>query len=418
MIEILLAFAAATVHPSDFAWTARLPPSVSGGLRWVVWTDSVYILSQRADQSDVALFTDDGKLVPWAEPNLRDQGSRIFELALQPVPPREAPPSPKDTAIVPQRWIGELPRTDRQMWTASARLDFGPGDGRPFVAEVDLETSSDLSSWVRVGGGGICRVGTDDRGIVRDSLSVSGNLGRYVRVSAVSNSHLELERLVVSVEHDSLFAAPAVRGLREVEGTAGADAWDYDLGGDYPVNRLSLALPPESALEARILARTSLDTNWAEIDQTSLYRTEVAGKRLSTPPLVLAGTPYRFWRIVPTSTTLSRPPRMRAEWALRRHLFLAGPGQGIRLAVGSRRVSDPQPGRSEALFSAMSGSSERGLHLAPEVTPSGFVRQGTGAPDAVSSHGRWVLALLVVAALSTLGFAWKVWKESTQAPRS
>jgi len=71
----------------------------------------------------------------------------------------------------------------------------------------------------------------------------------------------------------------------------------------------------------------------------------------------------------------------------------------------------------EALFSAMSGSSERGLHLAPDVSPSGFVRQGTGAADPVSNHGKWVLALLVVAALSTLGFAWKVWKESTQPPR-
>lgn len=416
MIEILLALAATAVHPADFAWTARIPPSATGGLRRVVWTDSVYILSQRADQSDVALFTDEGKLVPWAEPDLRDQGSRVLELALESVPARSGAKPGKDTAVVPQRWIAELPPSTQPMWTANARLDFGPGDGSPFVAQVELETSRDLSTWIRVGGGGICRVGTDGRGIVRDSLSVSGNLGRYVRVSAVSNSRLELERLVVSVEHDSLFAAPAGRGLREVEGTPGAEAWDYDLGGDFPVDRIALELPPESALEARILAHSSKDTNWTEIDRTSLYRTVLAGKPVSTPPLKLSGTPYRFWRIAPVSTTLARPPRMRAEWTPRRHLFLSGPGQGIRLAVGSRRFPDPQPGRSDALFSAMSASSERGLHLAPEVSPSGFVRQGTEAPDPVSDHGKWVLALLVAAALSTLGFAWKVWKESTRPP--
>ena len=120
---------------------------------------------------------------------------------------------------------------------------------------------------------------------------------------------------------------------------------------------------------------------------------------------------------MPLSTTLAHPPRMRAEWTLVRNLFLAAPNQAVRLAVGSRRLDAPRPGHTEDLFSSMGSLSEHGLLQAPEVAPAGFIPSGSGMPAPVTDHSKWILALLVVAALSTLGFAWKVWKESIQPPR-
>jgi hypothetical protein len=413
MIALLLSLVAASSAPaaSDFAWTASVPTTAAGGLQWVVWTDSVYILSRLDDNGDVALFSGEGNLLPWSEPVVQARGTRQLELPLRRLPAPARKPSRKDTVAVPDRWLAQVPDSLRGLWPTGARLEFESDKRSSFLGDVVLETSSDLANWARAGGGGICQVGAGEGGILRDSVSLQGPLAKYLRVSVVSNAPLAFGGLRISTSSDSVFAA-AHRRSREVEGSAMSGAWDYDLGGDFPVDQLSLDVGPQSVLDARILAHASQDTNWVEIVRSSFFQVDFQGHRLQTPPVALSGRPYRYWKIDPVSTTLSRPPRLRAEWTPRRRLFLASPGQSVILAVGSQRLQSGDPGLSEDLFSAMVSDSGQSLAKVFEVAPAGFHRAGTGLPDSASGSGRWVLAALVAAALSTLWFGWKVWKES------
>ena len=416
MIALLLALMAIAPTPADFAWRASIAPSASGGLRWIVWTDSVYLLSLRPDHGDVALFTNEGKVLPWSGIDATGRRLAHLELPLKQLPSQRHKyhaTKEVDTVSVPDRWIAEIPASSRGLWTVGARLDLGTRNRKPFLGKVVLETSVDLDSWKRAGGGGICQIGSLADPIVRDSVELNGPLERYLRVSIVSNTPLAVRSLEVAVSGDSLFASAPTRSFREVEGRSETGAWEYDLGGDFPVDRLALAVGPQSILDARILAHTTDDTVWTEIVRSSFFQVEFQGHRLETPPVELSGSSFRYWRIVQVSGTLSQPPRLRVEWTPLRRIFLAGPGQEVDLAVGSRRLTSADPGFSENLFSEVASQSRQNLFNASEVAPLGFHRIGTGQPDATPDRRRWILALLVVAASTTIWFAWKVWKEST-----
>jgi hypothetical protein len=411
VIALLLALAGAP-SLSDFAWTATVPTSPSGGLEWVQWSDSVYLFSQRNDLGDVALFSEDGVLLPWSEPSPGGRRIEVADLPLERLPPAPKANGKADTVLVPDRWIAQVPDSVRSLWAAGTRLEFDSDKSPSFLGDVVLEASSDLADWNRVGGGGICRVGSGSSAVVRDSVPLRGSLAKYLRVSVVSNVPLAIGRIRISLCRDSLFAAVAPRGSREVDGAVAKDGWEYDLGADFPVDRLSLDVPPQSILDARVFARGSRDTNWTEIVRSSFFQVDFQGHSLRTPPLSLSGAPLRHWRVVPVSTTLSRPPRLKAEWTPRRRIFLSSPGRPVLLAVGSRRLLSADPGLSQDIFTAMTSNSGQNLTSVEVVSPSGFRRQGTGQPDRIPDRGKWVLAALVAAALLTLWFAWKVWKES------
>jgi hypothetical protein len=139
-------------------------------------------------------------------------------------------------------------------------------------------------------------------------------------------------------------AVEAPRQWRDIVGVAVRDApgtYEFDLGGTFPVDRVSLVLPEQNTVApTELFARASPKDEWRALASTVFYRLRQDGGEAVNPALALAGD-YRYWkaRVDPKSGGLgTEPPRLSFGWYPGVVVFAARGNGPFELAYGSARA--------------------------------------------------------------------------------
>lgn len=199
---------------------------------------------------------------------------------------------------------------------------------QPFLLDVTIEQSVDLTSWRFVGRGSVAALTIGDAEVVHARVPVRASAGGYYRVTPrgpVADWHLLRAALLRAAPEPAPPRSARVAPLAAstVPDDAPPEALYFDAGGALPVRSVTLAFPRgDGWARADVAAARSLDGPWTTVAYGALfYRLSFEGQELTSPPLELGRQERRYWRLVPAA-----PPRGAVE------LVLAYPEERLRVA--------------------------------------------------------------------------------------
>jgi hypothetical protein len=204
---------------------------------------------------------------------------------------------------------------------------------QPFLLDVVVEQSMDLTAWRQVGRASVAALSVDGAEARHARVPVRAGRGGYLRVTTagtVADWQLLRATLVSStaapVTQLSVSAAPLTEDAEPAD--ALPDALYFDAGGPLPAATVTLTFGDDNGwARADIAARDSLDGPWMPVTYGQLmYRVSFAGREFVNEPIAVPRYEARYWRAVPTA-----PPR-----GERLALTLAFPQETLRVAAGGR----------------------------------------------------------------------------------
>lgn len=436
---VLAAFAAlaAAQTPSDFAWRAPLALAGDRPFHRIELPADVYRHAVRADLGDVRVFAADGTPVAFA--------------FLPPAPPRSERPAPVSLPVFPLRVdadrtaLGDLSIRVRKDASGTS-VDLSTRDGAPVggtrvagylvdtgelrepltaltlpLAGADLNTrihvegSDDLVAWRPLGRGPLLRLEVDGRQLVRNRVEIAPFAGKYLRLA------FDPGQPVIDVQGlTGEFAERVVDAPRQwidVVGVPVADksgAYDFDLGGAFPVDRIELALPEVNTVApARWFVRAAPTAEWRPVASGVAYRLRQDGGDVAAPPLAVAAGPARYWRVELDARAGGMGQgavRLRAGWTPQVLVFAARGTGPFELAFGSARV---QPAALPIASLVPGFDRATGVTTMPVAVPAAVPLAGSAsALQPPADVKRWALwASLVVAVVVLGGMAWRLSRE-------
>ena len=203
---------------------------------------------------------------------------------------------------------------------------------QPFLLEVSVEQSTDLTNWRGVGRGSVAELAIGDAEVRHARVPVRAAAGGYLRVtpsSAVADWHLLRAALVSSTTEP---AAPARVRVPPLAVGAGAaepvpDALYFDAGGTLPVASVALAFAAgDGWARATVAASRTLDGPWTPVAYGELFYTlSFEGREFASTPVAVGRQEARYWRVVPQAPL--RDSRVELE--------LTFPQEYLRVAASS-----------------------------------------------------------------------------------
>ena len=287
--------------------------------------------------------------------------------------------------------------------------------GQALVLRVD--GSDDLVHWRTLAGEGVLLdLETAGQRLTQDRIELPAIRVRYLRLAA-SGGRPAFELASVHVETGERVIEPE-RQWKQVAGTPVSNhpgEIAYDLGGIFPVDRVTLAFSESNTvLPASLLVRASEKEPWRPVVAGVFYRLSQSGAQIDGPALSVSAGGARYWllRVDPTAGSFGRePPQLRAGWTPHALVFAARGAAPFSLAYGSVRsapgalpVATLVPGfepRTEVLasFGVARVDPTQTVHDAARLRP---------LPDAK----RWFLWSILLAGVALL--AWMAWRLSRE----
>lgn len=179
---------------------------------------------------------------------------------------------------------------------------------QPFLLEVTVEQSTDLTNWRIVGRASVAALSIDGAEVRHARVPVRASDGGYLRVTprrTVADWHLVRAALVSSS------AAPAATSSVRVAPLAGdalpddalTDALYFDAGATLPVAAVALAFPSgDGWARADVAASRSLEGPWTTVAYADLfYALSFEGNELASEPAAVGRQEARYWRVVPSA---------------------------------------------------------------------------------------------------------------------
>lgn len=204
---------------------------------------------------------------------------------------------------------------------------------QPFLLDVVIEQSTDLTSWREVGRASVAALSVGGAEARHARVPVRAAAGGYLRVTtdgSVADWHLLRATLVSSAVARAAPISLRVAQLPEDAEPDGAipAALYFDSGGPLPVSMATIAFGDDNGwVRADVSASRSLDGPWIPIAHGELmYRVSFEGREFVSEPIAVPRYEARYWRVVP-----SAPPR-----GERLELELQFPQETLRVAVDGR----------------------------------------------------------------------------------
>lgn len=355
----LFGASAQSLTPEDFARGVHVNIVEGEPLQVIVIPREVYGTVTRADLGDVRIFNEAGEEVPYAV--FRDgfaQSSPLREHMLPLFPIRGRPGADPGTLDVQVRTTetGALVQVNRQPAGGTAgqtvrayivdaselevpvrQLTFSWADTVSFISDLVAETSSDLTTWERWGTAtSLAHLRFGGNTLVRDEMVLPPRQARYIRLSwPGSDAPPPIERVT---------ATPAGREDPETQWARFEPVWSeanvyhFDQQGYLPVDRVGFSLPqPNTLIRVKLASSSDEDGPWLTRYEGLVYRLEVEGRDLTTPPLVLPQTADRFWQLTidPTGGGLGQEtPVLELGWTPDLLLFIPRGTAPYTLAFG------------------------------------------------------------------------------------
>lgn len=201
---------------------------------------------------------------------------------------------------------------------------------QPFLLDVAVEQSTDLTNWRSVGRASVAALSVGGAEARHMRVPVRATAGGYLRVTssgAVANWYL-LRATLVSTAADALMplraqVAPLPEGAGGDDGPPGA--LYFDAGGPLPVAAVTLSFGADDDwVRADVAAARSLEGPWIPIAYGELmYRLSFEGREFSSEPIKVTRYEARYWRVVPTASARGK----------RLELALEFPQETVRVAA-------------------------------------------------------------------------------------
>ena len=213
------------------------------------------------------------------------------------------------------------------------------------VTRLRVEASDDLAQWTTLAAeAAVLRLAAGGERLERLRVEFPPYEAKYFRLSWPAARPLELAGLRAEP------AAPLVEAPRRWKQVIGSPAsggeggeYRFDLGGQFPVDRLLLRLPqPNTVAPAVILSRARNGESWRRGAASSVYRLGPAGEEVFSPEIAIAPTTDRHWllQVDPRGGGLGAgSPELAAGWLTQRLVFAARGAPPFQLAYGSRAAA-------------------------------------------------------------------------------
>lgn len=218
-----------------------------------------------------------------------------------------------------------------------------PPGAAEVLARVRIEASDDLSRWTLLQDAQLASLASGDRRLEQLRVEFPALRAKYIRVSWPGRKQ-PLEIAAVAAEPgDSAVKVEVSRQWKQVPGDAVKDRageYEFDLGGQFPVDRVRLALPQQNTVaQLELLVRARPGDAWRLLAAGVAYRLNRDGIEIISPDLVVTTVTDRYWllRVDQRGGGLGGgQPLLNAGWVPHRAVFVARGDGPFQLAVGSR----------------------------------------------------------------------------------
>ncbi|MBN6152283.1 DUF3999 domain-containing protein [Xanthomonas sp. AmX2] len=442
LLALLPVAAWAASQREDYAqqWPLTLQDADAGAYR-VTLDDAVYRRAHLASLGDVEVFNGNGEPVPAALFGAEQAAATPRQQALPwfPLPAGRAGASADLELIAERDADGSVRRIQTRVGSSAAdaagagwlidatalrepvlalSLQWAAADA-PRQARYRVEASDDLRDWqVLVPEATLVDLANQGQRLQQLRI-VIGRQVRYLRLVPLSPAPLPS----LSGVGAELTAAPAAadwhwQQLDALRADAAQRSFEFQSPGRYPVARVDVALPGNSAIEWRVQSRDGAEAPWQ--DRAGPWVAFQVGKDSDrSPPQALAAPVRdRYWRLLATQDPGSQRPALRLGYQPETLTFLAQGAPPYALAAGSaraQRAAAPVAATLEAL------RAQRGPQWTPAKASLGVATPLAGeaalqpAPP-VRDWKAWLLwALLIGAALIVVGFAFSLLRKAPAA---
>ena len=362
---LLVPALAAAEQPRDFAYGIPLRTSGQDALQQLELPRAVYEGVVHPDLSDLRVFNGAGEVVAHAfRPRVITTKEKPGPVAATLFPIRSDESTGVegvelhlerrgDRTVVDLRTRQGRPARDAKLvgYLADARaLDKPiravvlelPAAADQIFARVTIEASDDLRQWSPLASGApVVRLASGGERLEQLRIEVSPRRAKYLRVSWPGRSG-SLELAGLAVEPGEL-AVAAPRQWKQLAGVAAKDKpgeYEFDLGGQFPVDRLRIGLPQQNTVASvQLLVRSKPADPWRHVTTATAYRLIRDGDELTSADSEIGALPDRYWlaRVDQRGGGIGGGPlALSAGWVPHRLVF-ASRGQGpFQLAYGSR----------------------------------------------------------------------------------
>jgi hypothetical protein len=443
LLYLLLAPAlcAAAEKPQDFAFGVPIQVDGREALYEVEVPASVYQGVTRPDLGDVRVFNADDEPVPFAfEPRPPQRSEKP-----QPVPVKyfplygEQPADLQGLQLKVEKAAGgtvvsvksENGKPSAQRGVIAYLVDVSalkqPYEAlelnwrqrsTSFATSLRVEASDDLKNWTTVvPQAPLVRVDYGGQRLEQRTVEFQPRTAKYLRLSWPAAGKVDgtgraepLELTGVMARTGEIALEPE-RAWRDVLPEAGEKQGEYlyDLGGQFPVDRVRFGLPQDNSIaRAELLSRQDPRREWRAVTSSVIYRLTQNGHPVSSPDLAVATNGDRYWllRVDQKGGGLgSGSPRLSVGWVPQKLVFAARGKGPFQIAYGSVRVQ-PAAYPVETVVPGWRSSQQPKLAHA-DLLPERLLA-GAAALHPRADYKVW--GLWGALALGVLLLAWMAWR--------
>jgi hypothetical protein len=244
------------------------------------------------------------------------------------------PPPPAITAFVlDARAVDVTPAALELDWSALPQ---------PFLLDVVVEQSTDLTNWRYIGNASVAALSIGGAEVRHARVPVRAHAGGYLRVTprgAVAGWRLLRAALVGAavepVPQGALSVPPLPVSAAPRDGPPGA--LYFDAGGPLPVASIRLKFGDgDGWVRADVAASRSLEGPWLPVAYGELaYALSFEGRQLASEPIAVGRHEARYWRLVPAAPPRGEPIELTLEFPQEHLRVAAGGAAPYLLAAGT-----------------------------------------------------------------------------------
>jgi hypothetical protein len=213
---------------------------------------------------------------------------------------------------------------------------------QPFLLDVAVEQSMDLTNWRSVGRASVAALAIGGTEVRHARVPVLASSGGYYRVTprgSVADWHLLRATVVISVGEQP--AAPlSVRVQPLAVGATtdpSVDTLYFDAGGSLPVQSVALVFGANDGwARADVAASRALEGPWTPVAYGELfYALSFEGRELASEPVRVGRQEARYWRVVPAAPLRGQRPELELTFQQEQLRVAAHGGAPYLLVAGT-----------------------------------------------------------------------------------
>jgi hypothetical protein len=213
---------------------------------------------------------------------------------------------------------------------------------QPFLLEVEVDQSDDLTTWRRVGRAAVAALSIGGVEVRHARVPLRASRGGYFRVRAARNVegwYVERADLVSATAERAARASSTLVAIAPDDRPrdAPAEALYFDARGALPVVAVALDFGRGSGWSrADVASASSLAGPWTPRARSALfYALDFEGERFASPPLDVGRSEARFWRVLPAEALRGASVELLLEYPEERLRVAAHGAPPYLLAAGT-----------------------------------------------------------------------------------